>query len=75
MSDLPSSPISPVAVRGDLAAGSSAGESASLYTDTGKKRLESKLHRASPEKNFLFAGDCIFIETVHGRGKSGSIAK
>ena len=42
MSDLLSSPFSAVAVMTDLAAGSSAGESASLYTDTGKKRFFGK---------------------------------
>ena len=42
MSDLLSSPFSPVAVMADLAAGSSAGESAALYTDTGQKRFFGK---------------------------------
>ena len=46
-----------------LAAGSSAGKSASPTLDK-KDSLESKLHRASAEK-FLFAGDCIFIEPVY----------
>ena len=56
----------------DLAAGGSAGEFASLALDK-RDSLESKLLRASSEKKFLFAGDCIFIEPVHRRGKSGSI--
>ena len=40
MSDFLSSPFSPVMV--DLTAGSIAGESASLYTDIGKKRFFGK---------------------------------
>ena len=68
MSEFLSSPFSPVVV--DLAAGSSAGESASL-TFGQIDSLESTLLRALPEKQFLFAGDCIFIEPVRRRGKSG----
>ena len=49
ISDFLSSPFSPVMA--ELAAGSSAGESASLYTDLDKRdSLESKLHRPSSKK-------------------------
>ena len=48
MSDFLSSPFSPVMA--DLAAGSSAGGSASLTLDKKRDSLESKLHRASSEK-------------------------
>ena len=68
MSEFLSSPFSPVVA--DLAAGSSAGESASL-TFGQIDSLESTLLRALPENQFLFAGDCIFIEPVRRRGKSG----
>ena len=64
MSDFLTSPFS--LVMGDLSAGSSsAGESALLTLDKKRDSLESKFCRASSEKNFLFAGDCIFIEPVH----------
>ena len=48
INDFLSSPFSPVMA--DLAAGSSAGESASLTLDKKRDSLESKLHRASSEK-------------------------
>ena len=57
-----------------LAADFSAGENASLR-DNKKDSLASKLLRALYEKQFLFAGDCIFIESVRRRWKSGSITK
>ena len=72
VSEFLSSPFCPVAA--DLAAGSSAGESTSL-TFGEIDSLESKLLRAFSEKQFLFAGDCIFIEPVRRRGKSGSITR
>ena len=67
--DFLSSPYSPAMA--NLAAASSTGESASLILDK-RDFLESKLLTASSENHL---GDCIFIEPVHRRGKSGSIIK
>ena len=72
MSDFLSSPFSPVVA--GLAADFSAGENASLR-DNKRDYLASKLLRALYKKQFLFAGDCIFIGSVRRRGKSGSITK
>ena len=72
MSDFLSSPFASVVA--GLAADFSAGENASLR-DNKKDSLASKLLRALYEKQFLFAGDCIFIESVRRRWKSGSITK
>ena len=72
VSEFLSSPFSPLMT--NLAGGSSAGESASL-TFGQIDSLESKLLRALSEKQFLFARDCIFIELVRRREKSGSITK
>ena len=72
MSYFLSSPFSPVVA--GLAADFSAGENAALR-DNKRDYLASKLLRALYKKQFLFAGDCIFIGSVRRRGKSGSITK
>ena len=69
LSDFLSLPYSPVMA--NLAPGSSAGKSALLALDK-RDSLESKLLTASFENRL---GDCMFIEPVHRRGKSGSTTK
>ena len=71
MSDILSSPFSPVMA--DLAAGSSAGESASLTLDKKRDSLESKLHRASSEKIYCFQETVTLLNQCIGEENQGQL--
>ena len=57
----------------DLAAGSSAGESASLTLDKKRDSLESKLHRASSKKNSCLQETVSLLNQCKGEENQGQL--